>query len=191
MHTPDWQHIMSILHTVKTFCANSNKGKRNEQQSKHTKTVWLQRSHGKHIEKRIFRQREGPVMRLQGLGTRRRPCASRLNTHAGAPCLRAEVLAVCWVLKEATAERTWECHLQLWRVITSVSSPYIPTLTYISLLLLIQPKTTLLIFTVSHLESYCMLSVDSPASSAYTEKNYEIFLWMDMKHWNVALPRTD
>lgn len=45
-------------------------------------------------------------MRLQGLGTRRRPCASRLNTHAGALCLVAGVLAVCWVLEEATAERT-------------------------------------------------------------------------------------
>lgn len=47
-------------------------------------------------------------------------------------------------------------HLQVWRVITSVSSPYIPMLTYISLLLLIQWKTTLL-----HLDSLTYLRLPS------------------------------
>lgn len=46
--------IMSILR--KTTGA-SNPGKRNERQSKHATTVWLQSSHGKHVEQRIFRER--------------------------------------------------------------------------------------------------------------------------------------
>lgn len=90
--------IMSILRTVKTFCASSNKGKEINDKANTLKQCGF-RAAMVNILKRIFRQRVGPVMWLQGLGTRRRPCASRLNTHLGAPCLGgrgAGVPAVCW-----------------------------------------------------------------------------------------------
>lgn len=155
--------------------------------------MWLQSSHGKHTEKRVSTER----------GTS--DAAPRSRHQKKALCFQAEyprgstlpwgrsVGSLLGFLRRPL--QTGLRHLRLWRVITSVSSPYIPMLTYISLLMLIQLKTTLLRLILWHffascLESYCLLSVASPASSAYTEKNYEIFLWMDMKHWNVTLPTT-
>lgn len=142
------------------------------------------------ILKRGFSDREGPVMRLQGLGTRRRPCASRLNTHMGAPCLGTGVPAVCCGSGGGHCKADCAtCRRGGW--LPLVSSPYIPMLTYISLLLLIQLKTTLLRFdSLTRLPPGELLPVDRSASSAYTEKNYAIFLWIYMKHWNVTLPTT-
>lgn len=85
--------IMSI--TVKTFCASSNKGKEMKDKANTLKQCGF-RAAMVNMLKRGFFESEGPVMRLQGLGTRRRPCASTLNTHAGAPCLGAGVQAVSW-----------------------------------------------------------------------------------------------
>lgn len=80
-------------------------------------------------------------MRLRGLGTRRRPCASRLNTHMEAPCPLVgqkgsggggRSAGSLRVLEEATAETTAP-PVQLWTVISSVLFLYILMLTYISL----------------------------------------------------------
>lgn len=69
-------------------------------------------------------------MWLQGVGTRRRPCASRHGTHDGAPCLGAGALEEA--LEEATTEKNEPpTHGEGGG---SVSSPYIRMGSYISLL---------------------------------------------------------
>lgn len=86
---------MSILRTVKTFCASSNKGKEMKDKANTLKQCGFRAAMVNMLKRGVFGS-EGPVMRLQGLGTRRRPCTSRLKTHAGAPCPGAGVPAVCW-----------------------------------------------------------------------------------------------
>lgn len=141
-------HAHSRLTTVsvKLFVPVVIKGKERKDKSKHTKTEWLHSSHGKHVKKRIyffffvvvvicfFLESKRSVMWLQGVGTRRRPCASRLSTHNGAPSLGAGVSAVSYRLWRRPLQRR-RGHLHIRRVI-SVSSPYILMGSYISLLLL-------------------------------------------------------
>lgn len=71
-------------------------------------------------------------MFLQGRGTRRRPCDSRLECP---PASTSSLLGFYWrPLQRAMRP------LQVWRVTTSVESPYIPMLGYNSSLSLIPVK---------------------------------------------------
>lgn len=128
---------MSI--TVKTFCASSNKGKEMKDKANTLKQVWLQSSHGKHVEKRIFRERgtsdAAPRSRHQKKALCFQTEYPRGSTLPGGRSAGSQL--GFWTRPLQRGLR----HLQVWRVITSVSSPYIPMLTYISLLLLIQLKT--------------------------------------------------
>lgn len=129
-------------------------------------------------------------MRLQGLGTRWRPCASRLNTHAEAPCFKAGAPAVCWVLEEATTDRApppagmegdYLC-------LESIhSDAYIHFFAFID-----SVKNHPASFWFSDMSSSPVWRARCrPFFSIRREKNNEIFLRMDIKHWKVTIPTTD
>lgn len=194
MHTPDRQQIMSILHTVKTFCAIS-KQRENKLNNKANTPIQCGgfRAAMVNILKRGFfffffpdRERD-QWCSSEVLGTRRRPCASRLSTHVKAPCTEAKVLAVCWGsgdghCREDASAPSEGVEGDL------LSSLYIPTLAYNSLLLLTQVKTTqlllTLVFTISPLTASCLWT-----ALHLQRKTMTYLVPMDMKHWNVTLPQ--
>lgn len=142
-------------------------------------------------------------MRLQGLGTRRRPCTSRLNTQSGSTLPQGRRRQVCrqsvGVLEEAPAERTappagvggrgggYLC-------LESIHSD--ACVHFFAFIDLVKNHPAFLWFsdTSFHLPfqrvTACCLLAALRLQHTH-RKNYEIFLWMDMGHWNVALPTTD
>lgn len=117
--------------------------------------MWLQSSHGKHVEKRSFRERgtsdAAPRSRHQKKALYFQTEDPRGSTLPGRRS--AGSLLGFWRRPLQGGLRP----LQLRRVITSVSSPYIPTLTYICLLWLIQLKTN-----PASLDSLTLFRLPSP-----------------------------